>query len=323
MKHGFRNSWSLSLASYYQQSISLPIYRYISALVHVTKTERNLLGWHQEKSSRISRGLGFWPHEIPKGCNTILPNFQGWSIVLSEISKSKVKKTKNRKAVPLKKLAKQILEKYITKPYNSDKIVKSWYVFCNEKSTSNDRLIPFWTGISVCIGGWPCSSKPTGDIFLSHCSLQVERKILGNPFCWLSSDQTRHSWVDNYTTTNISFSPSLHFKQHCIHCYILWIKPKMGYFRKKLQGVLKTWNFQGWSRKKYVQFPWVLVFVLGISKVCRTILWDFQWWNFVFLGISKGKVTILNNPGFFSKKGYVFSKPLLLSPHSLFGFFLE
>ena len=234
-------------------------------------------------------------------------------------------------SVPLKKLAKQILEKYITKPYNSDKIVRSWYVFCNEKSTSNERLIPFWTGISVCIGGWPCSSKPTGDIFLSHCSLRVERKILGNCSCWLSCDQTRHSWVDSYTTTNISFSPSLHFKQLCIYGYILWIKlllstafstrQKIGYFRKKLQGVLKTWNFQGWSRKNYVQFPWVLVFGLGISKVCRTILWNFQWWSFVFLGISKGKVTVLNNRGFFSKKSYVFSKPLLLSPTPCLDFF--
>ena len=38
----------------------------------------------------------------------------------------------------------------------------------------------------------------------------------------------------------------------------------------------KKWNFQGCCRKIHVEFPWVLVFELGILKGCHTILQNFQ-----------------------------------------------
>ena len=38
----------------------------------------------------------------------------------------------------------------------------------------------------------------------------------------------------------------------------------------KFQGQLKKkWNFRGCSRKTQVEFPWVLVFDLGLSKGCH------------------------------------------------------
>ena len=44
-----------------------------------------------------------------------------------------------------------------------------------------------------------------------------------------------------------------------------------------LRGQLKKkWNFQGCSRKTHVEFPWVLVFGLGISKGCHTILQNLE-----------------------------------------------
>ena len=52
----------------------------------------------------------------------------------------------------------------------------------------------------------------------------------------------------------------------------------------------KKWNFQGCSRKTRVEFLWILVFGVGISKVCHTVLQSFQGWELVFAGISKGKV---------------------------------
>ena len=66
----------------------------------------------------------------------------------------------------------------------------------------------------------------------------------------------------------------------------------------------KRWNFQGWSRKNHVECSRVLVFGVGISKGCNTILWNTQEWKFVFTGISKNKVTNLKipAPGFFFKK---------------------
>ena len=48
----------------------------------------------------------------------------------------------------------------------------------------------------------------------------------------------------------------------------------------------KTWTFLGWSRKNHVEFSWVLVFSLGISKWCNTVLWCEAFLS----GISKGKV---------------------------------
>ena len=95
----------------------------------------------------------------------------------------------------------------------------------------------------------------------------------------------------------------------------------MGYSGKKSnQGGLRTWNFQGYWRaygnsreqvkkewnlhliKKIVEFTCVLVFGLGISKGCSTILWNFQRWSFVFSKISKTKVRNLKISGIFSKK---------------------
>ena len=65
-------------------------------------------------------------------------------------------------------------------------------------------------------------------------------------------------------------------------------------------GLLKKENVEipgvNWKRcrisrggqvKTHVEFPWVLVFDLGISKWCHTILLNFQEWKLVFSGISK------------------------------------
>ena len=59
-------------------------------------------------------------------------------------------------------------------------------------------------------------------------------------------------------------------------------------------------------------FPWALVFGLGISKRCNTILRNFEGWSFVFSGISKGKgkVTNIKTPGVLSKK-YILKPPCL------------
>ena len=86
-------------------------------------------------------------------------------------------------------------------------------------------------------------------------------------------------------------------------------------------GVLKSiWKFQGSWRKKVefspnqkeiVEFLWVLVFGLRISKGCSTILWNLQGWSFVFSRISKGKVTTLKIAGIFSKK-YVNTTPVYI-----------
>ena len=46
-----------------------------------------------------------------------------------------------------------------------------------------------------------------------------------------------------------------------------------------------------------MEFPWVLVFDLGIFKECQAILQNFQGSKLVFTGISKGKVTNLKLPG--------------------------
>ena len=72
----------------------------------------------------------------------------------------------------------------------------------------------------------------------------------------------------------------------------------------------KKWNFQGHSRKTHAEeFPWVLVFNLGIFKECHIILLNFQWWKFVFPGFSKGKVTNLKILG-----GGDFSVKHILNP---------
>ena len=44
------------------------------------------------------------------------------------------------------------------------------------------------------------------------------------------------------------------------------------------------------DQEKSCEFPGVLVFSLGISKGCNTILQNFQAWSFVLIGISRGKV---------------------------------
>ena len=59
------------------------------------------------------------------------------------------------------------------------------------------------------------------------------------------------------------------------------------YFRGQLR---KKWNFQGCSRKIYMQFPWVLVFDLGIStKRCHTILKNPQGVKVCFLRVKQSK----------------------------------
>ena len=61
-----------------------------------------------------------------------------------------------------------------------------------------------------------------------------------------------------------------------------------------------------------MEFPWVFVFGLGISKGSNTILWEIQGLSFVLSGISKDKVKKMKN------SLAVFTK---VSPQSLF--FLE
>ena len=83
-----------------------------------------------------------------------------------------------------------------------------------------------------------------------------------------------------------------------LHFIDLVIKSIMGYSREKnKQGswghgisrgqLKKKQNFQGKnSVRTHVEFPWVLVFELGISKGCHTILLNFQESKLVFSGIS-------------------------------------
>ena len=57
------------------------------------------------------------------------------------------------------------------------------------------------------------------------------------------------------------------------------------YIEKKAYGncgaqLKKKLNFQGCSKKSHVEIPWVLVFDLGISKGCHTILQNFQDFQF-------------------------------------------
>ena len=59
----------------------------------------------------------------------------------------------------------------------------------------------------------------------------------------------------------------------------------------------KKRNFQGCSKKNYVEFPCFLVFEVRISKGYHTILQNFQGFKLVFSRFSKGKVTILKIPG--------------------------
>ena len=93
-----------------------------------------------------------------------------------------------------------------------------------------------------------------------------------------------------------------------------------GLFQKKIQR-MRTWNFQGywraygnswnqvkksaiftWSKNNNVEFPWDLLFGLGIPKGSSTTLWNFLRWSFVFSRISKDKVTNPKIPGIFWKK---------------------
>ena len=66
----------------------------------------------------------------------------------------------------------------------------------------------------------------------------------------------------------------------------------------------KKWNFQGCSRKSYMQFTWVLVFDLGIStKRCHTISKNPQGSESLFF---KGEPTNLKSLGvFFQESIYI------------------
>ena len=71
----------------------------------------------------------------------------------------------------------------------------------------------------------------------------------------------------------------------------------------------KKWNFHGCSRKNRVEFPWILVFDLRISKGCHTSFQNFQRWKF----FSTGKVTNVKiSRGFWEK--YSISSPPLPCP---------
>ena len=109
--------------------------------------------------------------------------------------------------------------------------------------------------------------------------------------------------------------------QHGDYLQASWAIPKRKSQNKDMEfpGVLKSlWKFQESSKKEYnfhliknnhVEFPWVLLFGLGIPKGCSTILWNFLRWSFVFSRISKDKVTNLKIPGIFWKK-YVSTTPV-------------
>ena len=86
-------------------------------------------------------------------------------------------------------------------------------------------------------------------------------------------------------------------------------------------GVLKKENMEipgvnekrsriskGVQGKTQMEFRWVLVFDIGISKGCHTILVNFQGWKLVFSGIFKGEITNLK----FLEEGFqksIFSTP--------------
>ena len=117
---------------------------------------------------------------------------------------------------------------------------------------------------------------------------------------------------------------------------IKWKKPKktdsfyIGLFQKKTnkgEGGLRIWNFQGhqsnrvwnfqrWPRNNYVEFPGVLVFGLGISDRCNTVLHSsHQGWR-----IDLSEISTEGNkwriPG-------VFQKSMFSTPPPPFCFFLE
>ena len=99
----------------------------------------------------------------------------------------------------------------------------------------------------------------------------------------------------------------------------------MGYSRKNPnmgQG-LSTWNFHSRGieerahenprvqlKKTNVKFSCVLVFDFGIYKGWHTILQNFQGWQLVFSGISKGKVTNLKIPEGGFRKGISTTQPV-------------
>ena len=108
--------------------------------------------------------------------------------------------------------------------------------------------------------------------------------------------------------------------QHGDYLQASWAIPKRKSQNKDMEfpGVLKSlWKFQESSKKEYnfhliknnhVEFPWVLLFGLGIPKGRRTLLWIFLRWNFVSSRISKDKVTNLKIPEIFWK--CMFQTPL-------------
>ena len=134
------------------------------------------------------------------------------------------------------------------------------------------------------------------------------------------------------TTISNNFQPLTLFchKEHHLRCCI-GLELNIGLFQKNPNRGLGSWNFQeywrtcgnfrsqlkkkrnfqGWSRKNHVEFPWVLIFDLGISKGCHTVLQNYQGWKLVFSGISKVKVTNLKIPEFLFKKVYLQPPPRL------------
>ena len=72
--------------------------------------------------------------------------------------------------------------------------------------------------------------------------------------------------------------------------------------------IKKTWNFQGCSEKTLVEFPWVLVFDLGIFTKAKGVSHNFcriRRGESMFSNKSK------NSRGFFKKSIYIFNPPLL------------
>ena len=92
------------------------------------------------------------------------------------------------------------------------------------------------------------------------------------------------------------------------------------------QGLIKKEvEFPGVTKKNHVEFPGVLVFSLGISKGCNTILENFQGWSFVLIGISRGKVKNEKFQGGYQKS--MSSNPpfpcLVFSGIAIFGIYVK
>ena len=74
----------------------------------------------------------------------------------------------------------------------------------------------------------------------------------------------------------------------------------------------RVWNLQQWPRKNYVEFPGVLVFGLGFSDRCNTVLHTFhQGWRIDLSEIST-EVNKWKIPGGFQKSMFSTPPPPLL-----------